>query len=203
MRTSTRVRSGSGHKGGGCDDGTSNERTARTFDGRNPGFDPADHRRQRCRPKTPEPAAARYPANEPAARQDPKSRRSGRSCGRHPKSLPSHARRPPSRWFRSPATPSLRRPQGSPPKAFRLAEVQAQVAREAASRRGRPSTERAPVTLAEVQQQLAREGNRTTAAMSPRLRPSRHASAGQDRGAGAATADSGQRRGQAGRRGEV
>ena len=35
------------HKGGGCDDGTGKQRAARTFHGRDPGLDPADHRRQR------------------------------------------------------------------------------------------------------------------------------------------------------------
>jgi cell pole-organizing protein PopZ len=44
------------------------------------------------------------------------------------------------------------------PKGFRLAEVQAQVAREAAAESNAAEADRKPVTLADVQQQLAKEG---------------------------------------------
>jgi cell pole-organizing protein PopZ len=60
-----------------------------------------------------------------------------------------------------------------PSKAFRLAEVQAQVAREAAAQPKAPEPEKPPITLAEVQQQLAKETSAppATAAVSIALAP--------------------------------
>jgi cell pole-organizing protein PopZ len=111
----------------------------------------------------PGPAAARYPANEPAAavRSEIDAFRS--------ELRPAPEVRPEPRTAPAEPVASIARnvepapPAGLAPKTFRLAEVQAQVAREAASARS-AETERTPVTLAEVQQQLAREGNRTTTA---------------------------------------
>jgi cell pole-organizing protein PopZ len=59
------------------------------------------------------------------------------------------------------------------PKPFRLAEVQAQVAREAAAQSKAPEPEKRPVTLAEVQQQLAKEPAVPTAVQSQPPEPER------------------------------
>jgi cell pole-organizing protein PopZ len=56
------------------------------------------------------------------------------------------------------------------PKAFRLAEVQAQVAREAAAQ-SRADADRKPVTLADVQRQLARDAASRPAAAPPQPGP--------------------------------
>ena len=53
--------------------------------------------------------------------------------------------------------PAPAQPNGAAPKAFRLAEVQAQVVRDAAAQPKAPDAGAKPVTLADVQRELARE----------------------------------------------
>jgi cell pole-organizing protein PopZ len=99
--------------------------------------------------KRPDEPAARFPANEPlpAAKAEVEAFRA--ELRPVPEIVPE----------RHPVAPPAAEPAQATelPKAFRLAEVQAQVAREVAAQFKAPEPEKRPVTLADVQQQLAHQ----------------------------------------------
>jgi cell pole-organizing protein PopZ len=100
--------------------------------------------------KRPDEPAAHFPANEPLTTA--KAEVEAFRAELRPVPEVAAERRP------TPA-PVAAPPQMTelPPKAFRLAEVQAQVAREVAAQSKVSEPERRPVSLADVQQQLAKE----------------------------------------------
>jgi uncharacterized protein len=118
--------------------------------------------------KRPDEPTARFPANEP----QPAAKTEIEAFRAELRPVPEVApeRRPPLTPPISEATfAAARGPEPVhapelPAKAFRLAEMQAQVAREVAAQPKVPEPEKQPVTLAEVQQQLTKETAATAVA---------------------------------------
>ena len=100
--------------------------------------------------KRPDDPAARFPANEP----QPAAKAEVEAFRAELRPIPEVApeRRPAPAQV--PAPPQVTE---LPSNAFRLAEVQAQVAREVAAQSKMPEPERRPVSLADVQRQMAKE----------------------------------------------
>src|SRR5215218_5541214 len=125
--------------------------------------------------KRPDELPARFPANEPA----PAAKAEIEAFRAELRPIPEVAveQRPPAPPISETAFTSARASEPVqvtelPSKAFRLAEVQAQVAREAGAQPKAPEPEKRPVTMADVQRQLAKETSPAEAVLSMTRSPS-------------------------------